>query len=96
MPQAKISLSKDVGQQKVGSKSHNHLTNLQTTCETKYWIVSTVIVWDTVIKKIQRAQNSFIRLALCLPKYVSAHLLLEVLGLPYARETHYSRPEPLS
>ena len=35
---------------------------------------------------LQRVQNSFIRLALRLPKYVSARLLHEALGLPYVRE----------
>ena len=35
----------------------------------EYGIVSTVTVSETVIIKIQRVQNSFIRLALCLPKY---------------------------
>ena len=49
-------------------------------------IVSTVTVSETVITKIQRVQNSFIRLALCLPKYLSAHLLHEASGLPYVRE----------
>ena len=36
--------------------------------------------------KIQRVQNSFIRLALRLPKYVSARLLHEASGLPYVKE----------
>ena len=52
----------------------------------KYGIVSTIIVSETVITKIQRVQNSFIRLALRLPKYVSARLLHESSGLPYVRE----------
>ena len=52
----------------------------------EYGIVSTIIVSKTVITKIQRVQNSFIRLALRLPKYVSAHLLHEASGLPYVRE----------
>ena len=49
-------------------------------------IVSTITVSETVITKIQRVQNSFIRLALCLPKYVSARLLHEASGLPYLRK----------
>ena len=49
-------------------------------------IVSTITVWESVINKIQRVQNSFMRLALRLPKYVSAHLLHEASGLPYVRE----------
>ena len=49
-------------------------------------IVSTITVSETVITKIQRVQNSFIRLALRLPKYVSACSLHEAAGLPYVRE----------
>ena len=52
----------------------------------KYGIVSTITVSETVITKTQRVQNSFIRLALRLPKYVSAHLLHDALALPYVRE----------
>ena len=52
----------------------------------EYGIVSTVIVSEPIINKIQRVQNSFIRLALRLPKYVSAHLIREDSGLPYVRE----------
>ena len=49
-------------------------------------IVSTITVSETVITKIRRVQNSFIRLALRLPKYVSARSLHEASGLPYVRE----------
>ena len=49
-------------------------------------IVSTITVLESVINKIQRVQNSFIRLALRLPKYVSARLIHEASGLPYVRE----------
>ena len=52
----------------------------------KYGIASTITVSETVITKIQRVHNSFIRLALRLPKYVSARLLYEASGLPYVRE----------
>ena len=52
----------------------------------EYGIVSAITVSETVITKIQRVQNSFIRLALRLPKYVSAGLLYEASGLPYVRE----------
>ena len=52
----------------------------------EYGIVSTITVSETVITKIQRVQNSFIRLALRLPKYVSARLLQEASGLPYVKE----------
>ena len=52
----------------------------------EYGIVSTITVSESVINKIQRVQNSFMRLALRLPKYVSARLLHEVSGLPNVRE----------
>ena len=52
----------------------------------EYGIVSTITVSETVITKMQRVQNSFIRLGLRLPKYVSARLLHEASGLPYVRE----------
>ena len=52
----------------------------------EYGIVSTITVSETVITKIRRVQNSFIRLALRLPKYVSARLLHEASGLPYVKE----------
>ena len=52
----------------------------------KYGIVYTITVSETVITKIQRVQNSFIRLALRLPKYVLAPLLHQASGLPYVRE----------
>ena len=52
----------------------------------EYGIVSTITVSESIIDKIQRVQNSFIRLALHLPKYVSAHLIHEASGLPYVRE----------
>ena len=52
----------------------------------EYGIVSTITVSETVIAKIQRVQNSFNRLALRLPKYVSARLLHEASVLSYVRE----------
>ena len=52
----------------------------------EYGIVSYITVSDTVIKKIRRVQNSFIRIALRLPKYVSARLLREASGLTYVRK----------
>ena len=65
----------------------------------KYGIVSTITVSETAISKIQRVRNSLIRLALRLPKYVSARLLHEASGLPDVREKrliHHSSPKPLS
>ena len=52
----------------------------------EYGIAFTVTVSETVITKLQRVQNFFIRLAYRLPKYVSARLLDEASGLPYVRE----------
>ena len=52
----------------------------------EYGIVSTITVSETVITKIQRVQNSFIRLALRLPKYVLALLSHKASELPYVRE----------
>ena len=52
----------------------------------EYGIVSTITVLETVITKIRRVQNSFIRPALRLPKYVSARLLHEASGLPHVKE----------
>ena len=52
----------------------------------KYGTVSTITVSETVITKIQRVQNFFIRLAFHLPKYVLARLLYEASGLPYVRD----------
>ena len=49
-------------------------------------IVSAITVSESVINKIQRVQNSFIRLALRLPKCVSARLIHEASGLPYVTE----------
>ena len=52
----------------------------------EYGIISTITVSETIITKIHRGQNSFIRLALHLSKYVLARLLHEASGLPYVRE----------
>ena len=49
---------------------------------------------ESVINKIQRVQDSFIRLPLRLPKYVSARLIHEPSRLQ--RETHHRRPKSLS
>ena len=63
----------------------------------EYGITSTITVSETVITKIQRVQNSFIRLALRLPKHVLVRLLHEASGTSICkRETHHSTPKPLS
>ena len=61
--------------------------NLQTMCKTN------IRIWDCFYHNCfrncdhkNRVQNSFITLALRLPKYVSARLLHEAWGLPYVRE----------
>ena len=43
-------------------------------------------VSDIVITKLQKFQNSFIRLALRLHKYISTRLLHETSGLPYVKD----------
>ena len=92
MLQPKISSFKNIGQQKVKSKSRNHFANLQTMCETN------IRIWDCFYhncfeschhknKKFSlNFQNSFIMLALRIPKYVSARLLHETSGIPHVRE----------
>ena len=88
MLQPKISSFKNIGQQKWGP-SPETILQIYKQCVRpifEYGIVSTITVSETVITKIQRVQNSFIRLALRLPKYVSARLLHEASGLPYVKE----------
>ena len=48
--------------------------------------LSTITTSDTIISKIQRLQNKFIRLALRLLKYISAKLLHDSSGLPYVKD----------
>ena len=48
--------------------------------------LSTITTSDTIISKIQRLQSKFIRLALRLPKYISAKLLHDSSGLPYVKD----------
>ena len=43
-------------------------------CVRQYGIVSTITVSESVVNNIHRVQNSFIRLALSLPKYASARI----------------------
>ena len=52
----------------------------------KYGSLSTITTSDTIISKIQRLQNKFIRLALRLPKYISVKLLHDSSGLPYVKD----------
>ena len=52
----------------------------------EYGSLSTIIVSDNIISKIQRLQNKFIRLALRLPKYILPKLLHDSAGLPYVKD----------
>ena len=52
----------------------------------EYGSLSTITVSDNIISKIQRLQNKFIRLALCLPKYILPKLLHESTGLSYVKD----------
>ena len=78
----------------MGTKPVHHITNLQTMCPAnfffKYGSLSTITTSDTIISKIQWLQNKFIRLALCLPKYISVKLLHDSFGLPYVKNRHLS------
>ena len=72
----------------MGPKSRNHFTILQTIYKTN------IRIWDCFYHncfgnchhKNTKSPELFIRLALRLPKYVSARLLHEASGLPYVRE----------
>ena len=57
----------------------------------EYGSLSTITTSDTIISKIQRLQNKFIRLALRLPKYISVKLLHDSSGLPYMKDRLLSR-----
>ena len=88
MLQPKISSSKNIGKQKWGP-SPEAILQIYKHCVRpifEHGIFSTITVSKTVITKIQRVRNSFIRLALRLPKYLSARLLHEASRLPYVRE----------
>ena len=52
----------------------------------EYGSLSTITTSDTIISKIQRLQNKFIRLALRLPKYISVKLLHDSSGFPYVKD----------
>ena len=87
--QPKISSFKNIGQQKVGSKSRNHFTNLQTMCETN------IRIWDCFYHncfgnchhKNTKSPGLFHWASTSPPKVnVSARLLHDASGLPYVRE----------
>ena len=56
----------------------------------EYGSLSTITTSDTIISKIQRLWNKFIRIALRLPKYISVKLLHESSGLPYVKDSFLS------
>ena len=89
MLQPKISSFKNIGQQKWGP-SPATILQIYKQCVRpifEYGIVSTITASETVITTIQKSRTlSFIRLALRLPKYMSARLSHEASGFPYVRE----------
>ena len=84
----KISSHKNVGQAKVETKPTNNLQIYKQCVRPmfEYGVISTITVSDTVITKLQKLQNSFIRLGLRLPRCISTRLLLETSGLPYVKD----------
>ena len=52
----------------------------------EYGTLSTIIVSDLIISKIQWLQNKFIQLALRLPNYILPTLLHDSTGLPYLKD----------
>ena len=52
----------------------------------EYGSLSTITTSEYIISKIQRLQNEFIRLALCLPKYICPNLLHDSSGLTYVKD----------
>ena len=57
----------------------------------EYGSLSTITTPDTIISEIQWLQSKIIRLALRLPKYISAKLLHDSSGLPYVKDRLLSR-----
>ena len=60
----------------------------------EYGSLSTITTSDYIIRKIQRLQNKFIRLALRLPKYICSELLHDLTGLPYVKDRLPSSVQP--
>ena len=52
----------------------------------RIWSLSTITTSGTIISKIERLPNKFIRLALRSPKYISIKLLHDSSGLPYVKD----------
>ena len=79
---------KAISQQKVGTRPIHTNPNLQTMRPTNFRIRLSFDHYchDNIISKIQRLQNTFIRLALRLPKYICSKLLHDSTGLPYVKD----------
>ena len=88
MLQHQVSPNQTFSQQKIGTKPvhHHHITNQCVRPIFEYGSLSTITTSLTIISKIQRLQNKFIRLALRLPKYISVKLLHDSSGLPYVKD----------
>ena len=52
----------------------------------EYGSLSTITASDPIISRIQQLQNKFIRLALCLPKYITVKLLHDSTVLRYVKD----------
>ena len=93
MLQHQVPPHQNFNQQNMGTQPIHHTTNLQTMCPPifEYGSLSTIRTLDTIISEIQRLQNKFIRLALCLPKYISVKLLHDSSGLPCVIDRLLSR-----
>ena len=56
----------------------------------EYCSLSTITTSDYIISKIQRLQNKFIQLSLCLPKCICPKWLHDSSGLPYVKDRLFS------
>ena len=76
----------------MGTQSVHHVTIYKQCVRPifEYGFLTTITSADTIISKIQRLQNKFIWLALCLPKYISVKLLHHSSGLPYVKDRLFS------
>ena len=89
MLQHQVSPNQTFSQQKKWESSPSTILQIYKQCVPpifEYASFSTTTTSDTIISKIQRLQNKFIRLALCLPKYISVKLLHDSSGLPHVKD----------
>ena len=66
--------------------SPSTLIQIHKQCVRSIFEYATSTTSDYIISKTQRLQNKFIRLALCLPKYICPKLLHDSSGLPYVKD----------